>query len=637
MNRTKKLRGGDNLTFNDRKELAQLSILKLIAYRVKIELDNLRSKINDYYRSKIIEKDDLLNIDKLVHSEYHTYIDSFKTSNDAIEAIQRAKGMKSLEKHYNNVKGIAALLLQTIDQEKELKKSKGALTSAAVLPPPPVTNPVAPPSQLAQALVAQTSVAPVIQDPSNIIGNLLAEIDILKSELISKDIILEETNKKLVTAFYFLSENEANASRTNVNSVSSDELDALRQTTAEEIERYIKVNEVQATHIAELEGINKGKDAELTELRGQLKDINAENEELRKKSGEDNATIAGLQAQIIQIQNPPANPNEARLRELEEKNARLNAENTEIQRQINEINGENEKLTAELGDARAHIAALDAELGDARARIEELAAKISRMGQVDVDLAIARRDMRQVEAELADKIANIAQLEPLLNNSTDHIKQLETELAVTIERIAELDRLLGDATDVNAKLQPELGLKTNLIAKLQAELGIATARIEELEGVQVVKHTQLQQENEALRKKIGELEREVSKLKQDIVDLEAQAISTNNLGLSSERVSSESVSSESLPSVNLDETFAQKQKVIDFKLIVRHTLFNDLKVLIENIKQNNKYDIISSLNEIINSFNQLYPTNKIQKLSKPSNTKEINKKINELYLIIKTK
>ena len=611
MNRSRKLIGGAGLSFSERAQLRLLTTGE-IAYRINQHFNTLETLIASYSSINLdttninLKDEELYNdISKLALSlDYDSYIDSLTLVSDKKEYINKAKKLDALEKRYTHIKKLAISLVQKV----ELKNKLSALNkkSKAVLPPPPVTNPVAPvlpPPPLAQALVA-----PIIQDPPNIIGNLLAEIDILKSELISKDIIIEETNKKLVTAFYFLSENEENASRTNVNSVSSDELDALR----EEIE-------VQATRIAELEGINKGKDAELTALRGHILDRNGENEALIKKSGEDDTTIAGLKAEITKLQNPPANPNEARLRELEAENARLTAENTDIQRQIDNTNAENVKLHADLGVAIAHIAALDAEIGIARARIADLEGQL-----------VGLRDRNtQLEAEIA------------------RMGQVNSELGVARAHIAALEAELGDARGLIAKLTAETAriavLEADLLAKkvriqaLNAELGIATARITELEGVQVVNHTQLQQENEALRKRIGELEREVSKLKQHIVDLEAQPISANNLRVSSESLLSDSVSSERVSSVNLDETVAQKQKVIDFKLIVRHTLFNDLKVLIENIKQNNKYDIISSLNEIIESFNQLYPTNKIQILSKPSNTKEINKKIHELYLIIKPK
>jgi chromosome segregation ATPase len=650
MNRTRKLRGGDNLTLKDRKELAELSIRKLIAYRVKMELDNLRSKINDYYRSNNIENDDLLNIDKLVNLEYNAYIDSFKTSNDAIEAIQRAKDMKPLEKHYNNVKGIATLLLKTIDQAKELKKSKVAIVPTAVLPqPPPVTSPVA------QVLPPPPPVTtPVIQNPPNIVGNLLAEIDILKSELISKDIILEETNKKLVTAFYYLSEHEDNASRSSgsVSSTSKNaELDALSQTiqkqeadiarqaevikqhTAEnaelvrlrqttedqtaEIARHIETigteagkAAVQAQNIAtktlriyELERNVGGKEGQIDGLTAELEKIREENKVLNITVGERDVTIAGLRAQIA-VPVPVVNPNEAQIKQLQDANAELLAKNNALEVQLKDERDTIAILGVELDTAKQTNARVTGELGVATKRIAEL----------EKELGDEKVRNTSLGAELAASKLSIIDLEGKLGVATNRIAELEGKLGVATNRIQSLERDLGVATNRIAKLEGEISDLKAFSVATDANIPNLEQRIRELTAIKNKLEKELREQTEYVK----QIKIELSQAANHIAYLKAEVDTPFN-------------------EVSLNSTLSAKPKVIDHALILRHTLFNDLKVLIENIKQNNKYDIISSLNEIIESFNQLYLTNQIQLLSKPSNTTQINEKIRQLYDIIKPK
>ena len=188
MNRTKKLRGGEDLT-----KLEQLSLTSVLGIGaiVRESLNKLRTIIRKYYTTKQINGDENDKLDKLVASNFNSYINivgdefksQFKDKKTLNSSIVAAIGVKVLEKHYNNVKGEATTLLKSINSNKSKTPS-----SVPVVPEPAIVEPA--------------------NEESKIIGNLLAEIDILKSELVSKDITLEEKNREIVTAFSLLANGE---------------------------------------------------------------------------------------------------------------------------------------------------------------------------------------------------------------------------------------------------------------------------------------------------------------------------------------------------------------------------------------------------------------------------------------------
>jgi hypothetical protein len=70
---------------------------------------------------------------------------------------------------------------------------------------------------------------------------------------------------------------------------------------------------------------------------------------------------------------------------------------------------------------------------------------------------------------------------------------------------------------------------------------------------------------------------------------------------------------------------------------MRYTIFKDLEILIQNIKKKEISNIISSLNDIIETTNDLYPDSKLEKLAQKSKVKYINEIIVKIYQIIKPK
>jgi hypothetical protein len=212
MNRTKKLRGGVKLTQMER---ARLSAVRSdqIAGKVRDMIDSLKVIIES--GKKVFKPDEKEKLDLLAKSTYEEYIETFRnayTGKDVDTSINTAKGLDLLKKHFDNVKVLVKTLLENIKQEEELTRLKSQLpvppavkSEPDVKPQPvPVIEPTVVEPQPVP-VVASSVVEPSVVKPepakkeSTIVDNLLAEIDILKSELVSKDITLEEKNRLIAS------------------------------------------------------------------------------------------------------------------------------------------------------------------------------------------------------------------------------------------------------------------------------------------------------------------------------------------------------------------------------------------------------------------------------------------------------
>ena len=223
MNRTKKLRGGVKLTQMERLQLSSLKSNK-IAGKVREMLDYLKVIIESGKRE--FKPEDKEKLDLLAKSTYEGYIDTFidlfQGTTDLQASIKTAIGIDALRKHFENVKVLVKTLLENIKQEQELSRLKELerikelerLKSQLPVPPAVKPDPLLPPEPPAGPKLSEPAAGPEpeivehINEESKIIGNLLAEIDILKSELVSKDITLEEKNREIVTAFSLLANGE---------------------------------------------------------------------------------------------------------------------------------------------------------------------------------------------------------------------------------------------------------------------------------------------------------------------------------------------------------------------------------------------------------------------------------------------
>ena len=653
MNKTRKLRGGDVLTQIERARLASIKS-NTISGKVRDMLDYLKALTQSGKK----EFDSELNkkLTTLINSSYTEYIDIFKDLYQVTDPIQvkTAKELLLLEKHFNNVKVLVQTLLTSINQSKKLENKEAELTriksQAQAAPEEPI------PQVAHQELEIGNA---------RIIDNLLAEIDILKSEIFSKDIMIEEQNKELVTAFYLLSNNENALSITSSSSVNSGsskpddaeiaalrqtiqkqeaehaELEQLRKTTGEqeaEIARHISTIERQLVTISseagktagqqqtietntrrinELEAEVAGKQKSIENLEEQLRNIGEENRKLKAELGEKNATIAGLETRLAVPLVPPANLNEEQIKELKTNNAKLFAENGELNRQNQELINSNADLIRNLGTATGNIAEFEGKLQAETKKVEEL------------------------EGELADEKGRNTALGAELAAAKISIADLETRLGVATKRIQSLEGDLGVARQRVQSLEGELGVSMQRIQELEGDLGVARQSIQSLEGqlgglkaVSVATDATLEQRISELTAEKTKLERTLSEQTEYVKQLDIRFHQATN------RIAElEAEVGTPFNEASINSILSAKPKEIDHALILRHTLFNDLKGLIENIKKTTKYDIktiISSLNDIIASCNDLY-NSRIPLLTEPSTITQINQKIKEIYTIIKNK
>jgi hypothetical protein len=656
MNKTRKLRGGDVLTQIERARLASIKS-NTISGKVRDMLDYLKALTQS--GKKEFDSEVNKKLTTLINSSYTEYIDIFKDLYQVTDPIQikTAKELLLLQKHFNNVKVLVQTLLTSINQAKKLENKEAELTR---IKGQTQTSPEEPIPQVAPQEVETGN--------PRIIDNLLAEIDILKSEIFSKDIMIEEQNKELVTAFYLLSNNENDnalsiMSSSSVNSGSSKpddveiaalrkkseeqeadiarqtaeiarqseiiakqtaeqaELEQLRQTIKEQketIERYEERirNEagdraIQEGNIAtnkrridELERIVGGNEGEIIKLKEELANIRQENDVIRATLGERDTTIAGLQAQLAAPVLPPINPNEALIKQLQQNNGELLAQKQALDLQLKGQTDNNARIVADLDTAR------------------QLNARITG------ELEAATKKTASLEKELGDEKGRNTALVTELAAANRTITKLEGDLAASKISIADLETRLGVATDSIDKLQGDLGIATIRIQNLEGE-------IKDLKAVSVATDATIPN----LEQRISELTAIKTKLEKDLRE-QIENVRQINLQLSQATnyiAELRAEVDEPFNEASLNSTLSAKPKEIDHALILRHTLFNDLKSLIENIKKTTKYDIktiITSLNDIIASCNDLYKS-RIPLLTEPSTITQINQKIKEISTIIK--
>lgn len=650
MNKTRKLRGGDVLTQIERARLASIKS-NTISGKVRDMLDYLKALTQS--GKKEFDSEVNKKLTTLINSSYTEYIDIFKDLYQVTDPIQikTAKELLILQKHFNNVKVLVQTLLTSINQAKKLENKEAELTR---IKGQTQTSPE--PASIA-APVLQVAPQEVETGNPRIIDNLLAEIDILKSEIFSKDIMIEEQNKELVTAFYLLSNNENDnalsiTSSSSVNSGSSKpedakiaalrkkseeqeadiarqtaeiarqseiiakqtaeqaELEQLRKTIREQeetIERHLATirNEagdraIQEENIAtntrrinELERIAGGNEGEIKRLTAELEKMREEFRLLNVTLQEKDATIARLQAQLAALVVPPApvvNPNEVQIKELQDANAELLAENEELKKQLGDLGINKADLIRELGTARQLNAQITGELDVAREQVLELEGK----------LAEKEKELTEKERELAAARQRIQELQAELDVARQRVQSLEGDLVIERDRIPILEKEISDLKAVSVATD--------------ATIPNLEQRISELTAIKTKLEKDLREQIENVR----QINLQLSQATNYIAELRAEV-------------------DEPFNEASLNSTLSAKPKEIDHALILRHTLFNDLKSLIENIKKTTKYDIktiITSLNDIIASCNDLYKS-RIPLLTEPSTITQINQKIKEISTIIK--
>ena len=196
-------------------------------------------------------------------------------------------------------------------------------------------------------------------------------------------------------------------------------------------------------------------------------------------------------------------------------------------------------------------------------------------------------------------------------------------------------------TEKNVALETELQAKTKELSDLVESSLIKPVSQNELSSVLGQNMSEpnkeidrLKEENAGLISEIGKLTSENSRLTRENETLKATINQDARTALSVSTVSGATQGSVST-SGSVDPGRAFKQ--IDPKTIMRYTIFKDLEFLIQNIKKREIPTIISSLNDIIETVNELYTDSKLVKLSQNSKVKDINEIIVKIYQIIKPK
>ena len=757
MNRTKKLRGGDDLTKLEQGQLRSLSFLGLIAYRINIKLDSLRSKLLNYRTTYTLDADGVMDATSLVNSEYDNYVDSFVNKKDTPQAIDKAKDMKPLEKHYNNVKGLAEGILALIQKRKNNAKKANTPppppgVPISLLPPPPGPGPkpevpglepesVAAPGLEPEAVAGlepEPAVEPVpapANESSKLVLNLLAEIDILKSELVSKDISLEEKNREIVSAFSLL----ANREKTKIeNENNPDKLKKIK-----ELERLKEENDKKREETErlkkELDEENKKLFEENNSLKEEVEKLEDEKEEsdeknakLQKKIDSDEEQIKIIEG-LVKLEQTQINSLELDLKKKDSEITRKNQENelkdtilNGLRTNLSEKNKENETITSQLQEKDIEIARLIAELETLKASsksgtnekdktVSEQAAKIAgltaQLGELTEQLNGEKEKNRVlVETEQNNK-AEIERLKQqnlkeeaskkILNLELEELKRLKN---VSDEKNKELEDLLKARSEVNALTKKNEGLFSQEIDKLKGENATLKASTVELQ-TQLQELTanknQLTESNVDLQRRVEQLIAVTEKLPYEIIELtdknktlqgqidklsaqlpkqldetpeklkiEIERLNEQLASLKGEHeknkrinaypektiktwminadlmqqlrqyASNFSTVSGGTPNTrstsgSVDPT-GREFKKIDPETIMRHTLFKDLELLIINSEKKDIRNIISSLNDIIESCNKLYKT-EFKPLPENSKIKDINEMILKLSKIIKPK
>ena len=786
MNRTKKLRGGDDLTKLEQGQLRSLSFLGLIAYRINIKLDSLRSKLLNYRTTYTLDENDIKDATSLVNSDYDTYVKSFIEKKDTPQAIDKAKDMKPLEKHYNNVKGLAEGILALIQKRKNNAKKANTPppppgVPISLLPPPPGPGPkpeapglepesVAAPGLEPEAVAGlepEPAVEPVpapANESSKLVLNLLAEIDILKSELVSKDISLEEKNREIVSAFSLL----ANREKTKIeNENNPDKLKKIK-----ELERLKEENDKKREETErlkkELDEENKKLFEENNSLKEEVEKLEDEKEEsdeknakLQKKIDSDEEQIKIIEG-LVKLEQTQINSLELDLKKKDSEITRKNQENelkdtilNGLRTNLSEKNKENETITSQLQEKDIEIARLIAELETLKASsksgtnekdktVSEQAAKIAgltaQLGELTEQLNGEKEKNRVlVETEQNNK-AEIERLKQqnlkeeaskkILNLELEELKRLKN---VSDEKNKELEDLLKARSEVNALTKKNEGLFSQEIDKLKGENATLKAstvelqtqlqeltanknqltesnvdlqrRVDQLiavtenlpyEIIELTKENkqltrekaQLTESNVDLQRRVEQLIAVTEKLPYEIIELtdknktlqgqidklsaqlpkqldetpeklkiEIERLNEQLASLKGEHEKNKRINADLMQQLrqyasnfstvsggtpntrstsgSVDPT-GREFKKIDPETIMRHTLFKDLELLIINSEKKDIRNIISSLNDIIESCNKLYKT-EFKPLPENSKIKDINEMILKLSKIIKPK
>ncbi|KAJ2621376.1 hypothetical protein GGI26_004158 [Coemansia sp. RSA 1358] len=273
-----------------------------------------------------------------------------------------------------------------------------------------------------------------------------------------------------------------------------------------------RVNELEA-NLKDAQTSLESKTIELTDIKKQVEELLPLREQMKKAK----ADLAKCEAELLSLQE--------KLRTTEKSLTALHEENATLNKSADKNNEETSRLAHSLAKAQGINVRLEAQQRELQEQINKLAGERSqeskradnlqgKLEKAEAEHAKALKTVDSKAAELSDCEQQLAKVQSTIANLEEHVRAVDSDLASSREQFAEKSRLLAQTTaqlqEAQYALEKERRASKGAIDSVTKELAAVREQLVETQRQAADKYADSQAEISRLQKQLGDLDQRAS-------------------------------------------------------------------------------------------------------------------------------